>query len=197
MRQGIPDPRAREVPNGAAREANSQGRTWPWRVGFGLATVWAWLLLVAYYAVVGLGSLGDCFGAQPCTDNQVHTLAAGRDLGLLFAACFVVASCLCIAAVERNRRAAAALAILSGVIAVLSFIQPSPESGMKASSIISFAVPPLLVLALLRWRSLRRPALRSTTPAGWQVGVDRPMPLQRPGSSVRPDDSFRPRIQKW
>jgi hypothetical protein len=148
------------APPSPLEQSSSGDRIWTWRLGLGLAIVFVWVLMGLYYMALALWAMGDCFGLACAVHHQ--EIVDGDNLGLLFAACALVASCLGVVAAVGRQRAAAALAIFCGAVGALSLVEPSPESGMRATGFMAVALAPLFVLAVLRWNSLRRPAPRST-----------------------------------
>jgi hypothetical protein len=140
------------------RRANStipHVRRWKWRLGFGLAIVFVWTWIGLYFMLLALGSVGDCFGAQPCADLQQQGIAEGAFWGQVFAASAVVATILGIATAEGRRWAAAALVIFSIAVATLTFPHPNSEDGLRATGVMAIGLTPLVVLAARRWWSTR------------------------------------------
>ncbi|HEX7490774.1 MAG TPA: hypothetical protein VF337_03605 [Candidatus Limnocylindrales bacterium] len=140
------------------RRANStipHVRRWTWRLGFGLSILFVWAWVGLYFMLLGLGSMADCFGAQPCADLQHQGIAEGSFWGEVFAASALVATILGIATAEGQRWAAAALVIFSISVATLTFPHPNSEDGMRATGVMAIGLTPLAVLAAWRWWSAR------------------------------------------
>jgi hypothetical protein len=126
-----------------------------WRLGFALAMVFVWAWIGLYFMLLALGAMGDCFGLQPCTDQQQQGMVDGTHWGELFAACAFVASCLGAAAASGRRRAAVVLVVFSVAVATITFSQPSSEVGMRGTGFMAVALAPLVVMAAWKWWSSR------------------------------------------
>ena len=135
-------------------------RKWPWRLGFALAIVWAWVWIGLYFLLVGLGSMADCFGMEPCTTNQRQEIADAITWGEVFAACTLVATVLGFLAAEGRRRAAAVLSAFCVIVIATTFPQPS-GGGTSAGGAMVYVLGPMLGLAVWRWWSSRK----------WQLGA--------------------------
>ena len=139
--------------------AQPHQRHWTWRLGFGLAIVYAWVWIGLYFMALALGAMADCFGAQPCANLQHQGMVDGNNWGELFAACTLVTSVLGVAAAEGRRRAAAALVVFSAAVAVITFSQPNDEVGMRGTGVMLVVLLPLAVLAASRLWSIGRISL--------------------------------------
>jgi hypothetical protein len=138
-----------------AESATPHVRRWTWRLGFGLAILFVWIWLGLYFMLLAIGSMGDCFGAQPCAGLQQQGIAEGNFWGKVFAASALVATILGIATAEGRRWAAAALVIFSVAAAALTYSQPNSDTGMRATGVMAIGLAPLVVLAAWRWWSSR------------------------------------------
>ena len=156
-------------------------RRWNWRLGFGLAIVYAWVCVGLYFLAVGLGAMGDCFGAQPCNDLRDQGIADASKWGELFAACTLVASVLGVAAAERVRRAAMVLMVFSAAVSLVTFSYPNEESGLRATGFMVIVLWPLFVVAASRLWSIGRISLPPIF-AQREPGPEDPTPASRAGT---------------
>jgi hypothetical protein len=132
-------------------QGHPRARACMWGLGFALAIAFVWVWIGAYFMLLAIGSMADCFGLEPCTSLHQQGMTDGTHWGQLFAACAVVASALGVLAAGGVRWAAAALVVFCVVVAAVTFPQPSSQHGMQATGFMAVGLAPLVILGALKW----------------------------------------------